>query len=68
MDKVFADVQRWVYDDRSQTTRCKDEWNALRAWHRAYATSDAVHAGQRYSIGPDIVLGSSPVLSWAEMW
>eukprot|EP00965_Chrysotila_dentata_P247993 6208080-Pleurochrysis_carterae.AAC.1 len=68
MDKVLTDIIRWVYDDFSLTTARKDEWNALRAWHRAYATSDAVHAGQRYTVGPDLVIDISPALSWSEMW
>eukprot|EP00965_Chrysotila_dentata_P080246 2647510-Pleurochrysis_carterae.AAC.1 len=68
MDKVFSDINRWVYDDGSKVTQRKAEWNALRAWHRAYATSNSVQAGQRYTVGQDFVIGSSPILSWSEMW
>eukprot|EP00965_Chrysotila_dentata_P140684 4651304-Pleurochrysis_carterae.AAC.1 len=62
-ERVFHDVEEWVYDDPSKAEQCKEEWEALRRWHTAYATSDSVHIGEPHRIGEKLLYGGAPVLS-----
>eukprot|EP00965_Chrysotila_dentata_P020755 686803-Pleurochrysis_carterae.AAC.1 len=67
-ERVFADVQRWVYDDRSQADTYKAEWSALKAWHLAYSSPEAVLAGVVHRVGEGLRIGGAPTLSWNQLW
>eukprot|EP00965_Chrysotila_dentata_P139868 4623888-Pleurochrysis_carterae.AAC.1 len=59
-DRVFVDVRRWIYDDRSKVERYTKEWDALQKWHVASSEASAVKIGTIHRIGPALLYGGGP--------
>eukprot|EP00965_Chrysotila_dentata_P261614 6214315-Pleurochrysis_carterae.AAC.2 len=64
MSKVFDDIERWVFVDRVETPTYRARWEALRAWHTAYRTSNSITVGIMQDGVPEkgLHIGGCPVM------
>eukprot|EP00965_Chrysotila_dentata_P089817 2964680-Pleurochrysis_carterae.AAC.1 len=44
-DRVFHDMKHRSFDDKKMESKHRAPWEALKAWHTAYNTSDSITVG-----------------------
>eukprot|EP00965_Chrysotila_dentata_P088236 2913619-Pleurochrysis_carterae.AAC.1 len=67
--KVFDDINRWTFSDTVKTPKYRRQWQALKAWHSAYSTSDSIAVGMMQDVCAEdsLQLGGCPAVSWSAM-